>query len=621
MSAGGGGEEATWREENARGLARARELRARAGLPSEGNTNFLNSLDSITVPDQRNAFKTFQIPRVLPLNAQKGVLSIQTLADSVSKRLEKMKYKSFDLRTKVFQIKNRIDALNTMLQASGKKLQGDERKVLLARVSKIITDIYTRVRALDYTTERTGGLRDAIGQVENLVGLLEAQSGIPPVAGVNASTQASAAPGVNADTQAASATGVNAGTQASAVATGPSPRPRRPPPLTPPAAAALEAARAAALVSAYPNSSPAASQQAVTEVLRQDGVNEAEALEVATVIGEASVEINAGKIGKAAKNVTDTFSEKLMKQGIFPAQAKKAAAASVSVMTAKYQSGNVSKNAGDAAMEAAVQSLISSGIEEKDARDAVERVNAIVVNRKITAELATKLLNTTVSPQDGLQWFYVSVWRPYIFNYVRPSRDRFLYKKEYTLLHLILKKVNADLPGNAAMKYAKLYNNYMKSPSVRRSIEQTLNFYFNVVDYQIKRKITPSSDVRGYVRRSVQESLDSKDKKQGLLGWEKIFAIFSVLGDNEEANFETLASNLPKPIKDSINPEVIAAIEKNPGPVSVPEPPVEKQVTTSVAHGLFSLFSGVFQRVASSFKGGRRTRSVRKMKASKTRRT
>lgn len=105
-----------------------------------------------------------------------------------------MRIKSLKLRNTVRMIKERLDALNIFLQTSGKRLQGDERADMLARVTQILRDLDTKVQALDNSTIGENGLKKAIYDVNTLVTRLEAQSGISeaPVASSSASASNSA---------------------------------------------------------------------------------------------------------------------------------------------------------------------------------------------------------------------------------------------------------------------------------------------------------------------------------------------------------------------------------------------------------------------------------------------
>lgn len=105
-----------------------------------------------------------------------------------------MRIKSLKLRNTVRMIKERLDALNIFLQTSGKRLQGDERADMLARVTQILRDLDTKVQALDNSTIGENGLKKAIYDVNTLVTRLEAQSGISeaPVAPVSVTASASA---------------------------------------------------------------------------------------------------------------------------------------------------------------------------------------------------------------------------------------------------------------------------------------------------------------------------------------------------------------------------------------------------------------------------------------------
>ena len=147
--------------------------------------------------DPRRAAVNKQYPSYLPLN---GPRSIVSLGNGISERLTNMRIRSLKLRNTVRMIKERLDALNISLQASGKRLQGDERADMLARVTLILRDLDTKVQALDDSSIGEKGLKKAIYDVDALVTRLEAQSGTPAPAAAPAPpapAAAAAAPAAN----------------------------------------------------------------------------------------------------------------------------------------------------------------------------------------------------------------------------------------------------------------------------------------------------------------------------------------------------------------------------------------------------------------------------------------
>ena len=138
-------------------------------------------------PDPKRAAKNKNYPAYLPLN---GPRSIESLGNGISARLSKMKHRSINLRAKIIRINWRLNTLNTLLQAAGTRLQGDERINMLTRVTQILRKLDGKVQALDNSSIGENGLKAEIERIDDLVTRLEAQS-TPVTASSNSSRKES----------------------------------------------------------------------------------------------------------------------------------------------------------------------------------------------------------------------------------------------------------------------------------------------------------------------------------------------------------------------------------------------------------------------------------------------